>query len=191
MTLHERALDAAPWNKAYKHSVVRQYGIRMPEDLSLGEDLLFNYQYLDVTCPEILLNTIPMYVYTCAENETLNSKYRADLEQIYLLLDQQILDYLLKWRVDQEQMSRYYNSVLYGQERVLRNTFRNENKSSYINKIKTNTRILKSRKFRTALNNANCFIHPLYRLGYALGCWPIIQVLDKIVEIRRKRRVDY
>lgn len=185
MTLHERVLDAALWNKAYKRSIVEKYGIRMRRDISLGEDLLFNYQYLDVTRPEILMNQSSMYAYTSAENGTLNSKYRDDLEQIYDLLDEKILYYLQKWQVSQEQMTKYYNSVFYGLERVLFNVFREENTQPYFEKLRKNTRILFSKKFRAALKRSNCFIHPLFRVGYTIGCWPVIQILNKLAETKQ------
>lgn len=36
----------SPWAKAYKKSVAEQFSIRFPEDLAIGEDRIFNIEYL-------------------------------------------------------------------------------------------------------------------------------------------------
>lgn len=188
MELHERVLDAALWNKAYRRCVIEQYDIKMQESLSLGEDLLFNYHYLDVCRPQIVMQDSPLYLYTKAENGTLDSKYRADLRDIYALIDDTILTYLKKWEVSGEQLKKYYNSVFYMQERILRNTFRPECMLSRTEKYQLNRDILESEKFRTALRESDCSIHPLYRFGYEAGSWRMIQILDKLVKIKNRVR---
>lgn len=188
MELHERALDAALWNKAYRRCVIAQYDIKMRESLSLGEDQLFNYHYLDVCRPQIVMQDSPLYLYTKAENGTLDSKYRADLRDIYALIDDTILTYLKKWEVSGEQLKKYYNSVFYMQERILRNTFRPECMLSRTEKYQLNRDILESEKFRTALRESDCSIHPLYRFGYEAGSWRMIQILDKLVKIKNRVR---
>ena len=52
MSLHEMWLDAEPWNKLYRTDIVQTAKVRFPEDLSLGEDWLFNLAYIDASANE-------------------------------------------------------------------------------------------------------------------------------------------
>ena len=47
MKLSEQVLTNQPWNKLYRTEVIKEARITFPDKLSLGEDLLFNLQYLD------------------------------------------------------------------------------------------------------------------------------------------------
>ena len=126
MSRHEKTLDAALWNNAYRKRILDEHHLRMDEQLSLGEDMLFNYAYLDICRTKIALINNPLYIFTKAENGSLDSKYRADLKEIYETINHQILVYLHNWHISREQLAKYYSSVFYTMERVLHNTYRPE-----------------------------------------------------------------
>lgn len=46
MTINKFVIMSQPWNKIFDRSIIEEYNIRMDENLSLGEDMLFVYQYL-------------------------------------------------------------------------------------------------------------------------------------------------
>lgn len=187
MSLHERWMDSTLWNKAYRRSILTENHIRMEPSLSLGEDLLFNFEYLDHGRPEIVICNAPLYEYYQAENGSLDSKYRSDLKAIYDILDEKILFYLRKWHIAPEELTKYYNSVFYMQEKILRNTFRPESTLSRRERYTFNRQILKSEKFQRALRQSTCFIHPLFRFGYRIGSWPLLQLLDQLAAYKKQQ----
>lgn len=100
MSLHEMWLDAEPWNKLYRTDIVQTAKVRFPEDLSLGEDWLFNLAYIDASANEkIVVVTKPLYNYMRGNDESLDSKYRKDLLDIYRRLNDTCLSYLRKWKL--------------------------------------------------------------------------------------------
>lgn len=186
MLAHERWMDSTLWNKLFRRSVIAEAGITMDQELSLGEDMMFVYQYLDAARDGICLDNRPLYLYSHLSNGTLDSKYRPDLKDIYDLLDKRLLAYLRKWEVSEEHIRKYYNSVFYMQERILRNTFRPENTMPIREKYRINRQIMRGEKFRTAMNRSDCFIHPLYRIAYRTGSYRVVQLMDRLAA--RKNR---
>jgi len=188
MDLHEKTLEAALWNKVYKRSIIQDNHIEMPENLSLGEDLLFNYAYLDrCASPEIVFLNKCLYGYYCFSSESLNRKYRADLKEIYEELNVKTLGYLEKWDVSKDQMVKQYNCMYYRMDSVLRNTFREENRLSRVQKYKINNAILRGTEFQTILRMANCRIHPLYRLAYILRSYRVVRMVDFLAKVVKGR----
>ena len=72
-----------PWNKLFKTSIIKGNNIRFNEDLSLGEDLLFNLNYLDKSNGTIVVINKPLNYYLRTEKESLDNKYYPDLYEIY------------------------------------------------------------------------------------------------------------
>ncbi len=186
MNLRESALDSALWNKVFRRQIIHGNNISMIPNLSLGEDLLFNYEYLDVCCPSIAICNKPLYIYTKAENDSLDSKYRADLFEIYNLVNSRILEYLLKWNLPSDQMPKYYSSVFYSLERVLRNTYKPESQMTAKEKRVYNNSVIHSEMFQETLKKSDCNIHPLYRFAYYIGSWGLVRFLNKLVEYKGK-----
>lgn len=178
MLAHERWMDSTLWNKLFRRSVIVDADIVMDRHLSLGEDMMFVFQYLDAARDGICVINRPMYLYAHLSDGTLDSKYRPDLKEIYDLLDDRILGYLRKWEVSEGHIRKYYNSVFYMQERILRNTFRTECPLPNRKKYRMNRQILRSEKFRTALDRSDCFIHPMYRIAYRTGSYHLVQLMD-------------
>lgn len=186
MDVHEKTLDAALWNKAYRREILKAHEIYMDEAVSLGEDLLFNFAYLDVSRPQIVINNSPMYLYTKAENGTLDSKYRPDLKETYEAINNQLLLYLQRWGVSSTQMTKFYNSVFFAWERVLYNTYRPESTMTSMQKRRFNRQILKSSYFRDNFRKTNCYIHPLYRRAYEMGSWDLVRLLDSLITMKKR-----
>lgn len=47
VALESKSLLYAPHEKIYKSDIIKKYNLRFPENCSYGEDLIFNYRYLD------------------------------------------------------------------------------------------------------------------------------------------------
>ena len=185
MSLHEMWLDAEPWNKLYRTDIVQTAKIRFPEDLSLGEDWLFNLAYIDASANEkIVVVTKPLYNYMRGNDESLDSKYRKDLLDIYRRLNDTCLSYLRKWKLPTEQIEKFYNSRFYLYEKVLRNTMRAPDKTKR-EKMKWNSTLMQSDEFKASLQTRKCFIHPLYLFAYRSGNFSNVLLADQMVAIKR------
>lgn len=184
MTLHEMWLDAGPCNKLYRSDIIKSSGVRFPEDLSLGEDWLFNLAYIDASKNDrIAVITKPLYNYVRENDESLDSKYRSDLLDIYHRLNNACLTHLQKWGVSDAQMAKFFDSRFYLYERVLRNTMRALDKS-LSEKIRWNNAFLRSAEFREALETRECFVHPLYLMAYRSGNFKNVLLADRLCKMK-------
>ena len=186
MTLHENWLDAGPVCKLYKKAIIDKYDIRFDESISLGEDLIFNFDYIDKTNGRIIVNNVSLYNYVKTSDDSLSTKYYPDLFDIYKHNNNIMWDYILRWGCDDEQKQMFDNSCFYLYERVLGNTYHKH--STCKHKIRYNTAILKSDEFSKALKKSNCYINPLYRFAYQHHSYLMIRALDMILKIKKAKR---
>ena len=80
------ALFNVPWNKLYKREKINNY---FKEDLSIGEDLLFNLNYFS-NCNKIEIIEKCLYCYDVSQQESLTSKYNENLLEIEVMLFQEV-----------------------------------------------------------------------------------------------------
>ena len=186
MLLHSKWLDSTLWNKAFKADIIKKNQIKMKEDLSLGEDLLFVYDYLNNTSSEIVIINKYLYNYTQNRSDSLDTKYRDDLKDIYEHINKKIFNLLNKWNVNNDEYRKYYNSVFFSYEKVMKNTFMKESNLNFIKKISYNNKILNNENFIESINNSDCYIHPLYRMAYKSKVYLFVFLLDRIRNNIRK-----
>lgn len=184
MSAHELWLDTGPCNKLYHADIIKNNRIRFSEDLSLGEDWLFNLDYIDASENDrIAVVTKPLYNYVRGNSESLDSRYRSDMLDIYRRLNTACFSHLQKWNALPEQMEKFYNSRFYLYEKVLRNTMRAPDKSRH-EAIEWNSTFMKSAEFREALSKRTCFVHPLYLAAYKSGNFQNVLYMDRLHEIK-------
>ena len=181
MSLHKLWLDPMPWNKLYVRSIIISHHIRFPEDLSLGEDLIFNLNYLDFTNGKIVIVNKPLNFYVQSGQDSLDNRFYPNLFEIYKRINTSLLLSISKWQCDQSQFDMYYNSCFYSYERVLRNTYHKN--STINNKKKYNRYVMKSDEFKSAFNNSTCFIHPLYKVAYRHSMCFLLRLLDTVLRL--------
>lgn len=183
MKWHEQVLDAAPWNKFYRKEIIDKNHLRMDTSISLGEDLLFNFIYMDVCSnKKIYIINKENYNYVVGNGESLNSKFYPDMFKIYKYIDSQLYALLIKWQIDSEQMKMYYNSVYYSYIRSLNNTFAPKSTYSKKERYQYNNRILKSKEFKTAVKNSNCHIFLIEKLAYRTNSYWIVKKCMNIIK---------
>lgn len=68
----------APWNKLFVLDVVKEHQIAFPEDLSYGEDFLFNLAYAEY-CSGVIETREQLYNYIEQNPESLEARYKPDL----------------------------------------------------------------------------------------------------------------
>lgn len=185
MSLHEMWLDTGPWNKLYIAKIIKESGLHFSEDLSLGEDWLFNLAYIDASANEkIAVVTNPLYNYVRGNSDSLDSKYRQDLLDIYRRLNAECLAHLKRWGVSRTQIEKLYDSRFYMYEKVLRNTMRAPNMSRR-EKRRRNSTFMRSKEFQEALNTRRCFVHPLYLYAYRSGNFNNVLLAGWMVAVKR------
>ena len=186
MTLHEKWLDAGPVCKLYDKDIIVNNNIRFNENLSLGEDLTFNFDYLDCTSGDIVVIDCELYNYVNTNMNSLSNKYYKNMFDIYIQLNSMMYKYMQKWNCDEKQFGKYFNACFYKYEIVMKNTFHRDCKLPRKEKYKYNRMILKSDEFIQSLNLCNCFIHPLYRLAYKSKNYKCVEFIDKIIKLLKR-----
>ena len=86
MELFAKDYVNSPWNKLYDANIIQKNHIRYPQNLSLGEDLLFNLTYFQYAPTEYKLITLPLYYYQDDHTDSLSNSFRLDLFEIQLTL---------------------------------------------------------------------------------------------------------
>lgn len=194
MTLQEKELVAPLWNKAFVRDILMKNKITMPLDLSLGEDYIFNLKYLDCcNDTEIIILNEANYRYYGFSDESLNSKYRRNLWNIYNSMLKSLQVSLIKWGISEEQKTKFYNTAFYMYDHVLRNTFSAQNRDSLICKIRYNNRLLRSKRFRKALKLCNVSVNKNYLRLYSFGKYELLLVVDNILKMIKhwKKKKEY
>lgn len=181
MDLHSLWLDASPCNKLYLRKIIVENNITFANDLSLGEDLIFNLHYLDKTNGKIIVINKPLYNYIRDGKESLDNKYYADLLGIYNRINSEIFKYAKKWDVAENQIAKIYSSVFYGYEKVLRNTFDKKNKDSIIKKYSYNNKLMRSKDFTNSLKKMDGKIHYIYRFAYKTKIYFFVRCVDILI----------
>ena len=184
MTLHEMWLDAGPYCKLFRTDIIRENHLRFDETLSLGEDWLFNLAYLGAV-PDTAIKVIakPLYNYVQRNPESLDSKYRPDMLEIYRKLNNACESYLKKWKVPEGQLQKFYNSRYYSFDKVMRNNMKAPGRSRGAS-IRLNNKLIKSREFQEIYQKTDCYLNPLYKLAYKTGNFRMILLTDRLAAVK-------
>lgn len=183
--LAHKILTQSLWIRLFDVSVLRNNKIRMIETLSLGEDLIFNLEYLDAV-PETKICVINAanYIYLDSDTDSLNNKYREDLKEVNMLILDKISEYTAKWGIaDPESAALYNSSVYYKSVQIMQNTFHKNNKASYFQKIKYNNEILRSKAFIDALSLMDERIPNHLRKVYKTKNYFCVRICEKIIKL--------
>lgn len=175
MDLGNLVLLSQPWNKLFKNSIIIENNIRMPEDISLGEDTVFVYRYLScIISEEFAVINKPLYFYYSNNKQSLLNKYREDLFEVNKKLNRYLYEEVKKWNLSEEQIQLFYNGCYFRIENVLFNTFRKENPLSKKEKMEYNNKVIKSDEFQYWYKKNTNRINPFVKFSYMIkNCYPI------------------
>lgn len=183
MTLHEKWLDSGPYCKLYTRNIIVKNHIHFSESLSLGEDLIFNYEYLDCTKGDIVVINVHTYFYYVADANSLANKYYDNLIDIYKKINKTISYYVKKWHCGREQIQKMYNAFFFKYEVIMRNTFNIKNTMLNREKYNMNNSILRSYEFQNAYKNMSYKPHLLFRIAYSTHSYFIVRKVEKIISL--------
>jgi glycosyltransferase EpsJ len=175
--------------KLYSSRIINDYNIRMDEHIDLGEDLLFNIKYLDC-CENSEIVVVNNKSYYYFENMgSLFRKYRREYWEIQMKLYEALFHYLSKWNSSDEQIQKYYNSKISMYIGVFENTFKSDNNDSFVQKIRFNTCVLRSKDFRETLCKSNCYINPFVKLAYKSRSYFMVYIINSLARLKKKRQI--
>lgn len=186
--LYKRWLINSPCNKIYVTQIINDNNIRFNEELSLGEDLLFNLEYMRYI-DEIRIVNKALYNYIRTDEESLDNKYYENLFEIYKYLHSELYRYMKEFRVDlKEEEKDFYNLYFYMLMRVLNNTFNKKCSLTFFNKIKYNSYILKSREFKLCLEKSdlNLFFNDRYIKLLKSEKYSLVYIFTKLSIVKNK-----
>ena len=149
-SLNYYELLGIPWNKIYLRSILEDNHIRFRQELSLGEDMIFNLDYLHCQTGGYTFVSEPLYHYVVGRTNSLSSKYYPDLAGIYRMIYSRIKDELKcvpsayeKWE------SEYIHSYFFAFDRVFRNTWSRDNNNILLKKWLYNAMQFQSEEFQS------------------------------------------
>lgn len=99
----------SPINKLYKLSIIKENNIYMNKEIDLGEDLLFNLEYLK-HCNSIIFDNKCYYHYCMRAEENLTAKYRDNKLDLMKILYDKCMEFLDKYEAGYEKI-RELNSI--------------------------------------------------------------------------------
>lgn len=190
MTLSEKVLVQSPWLRLYDAEILNRYKIRMMENISLAEDILFNMDYLDaVPCTEVCIINKPNYRYCDNNTSSLKNKYRSNLYEINAVYLDRLEQYLQKWGLtDQTSQSKYHTVVFMKYCNVFDNTMSKNNDCSLYQRILENNRIMRDSQFVAAVDSMDMPISSLERKMYLSGNYFWIWIWELLKNLRRYLR---
>ena len=144
----------SPCNKIFSRKKINKYNISYIETLSLGEDMIFNLDYLEKCSGSIRIANEALYYYAQDDRESLDNRYYDNLFNIYKILFRKIKSTMDILETNYEVYKDDVNlGFFYLIERSLNNTFNKKNKDNLIKKIKYNNCILGSEEVRSCILN--------------------------------------
>lgn len=95
-----------PVNKIYKSNIIKKYKIGFNRDISYGEDLIFNFDYLKYVNGISIINST-QYYYVHDNTESLSKKYRYDRFSNEIILYNKILSLSKEKKIYSHEMQIY------------------------------------------------------------------------------------
>jgi len=190
MRLYDEVLIQGPCLALYKREFVNKHRIRMREDLSLAEDLIFNLEYLDAlgNVPIGIINKTN-YNYHNNDPSSLSRYYRSNLLEINEMIIRTLKDYLKEWGVvSGRAWKSYYATVIYKYINVLDNTFKESCPLTKREKIKYNNDVLLKRDFVEAMSNSDIRLPRSLRLAFTYRDYRVILLSKSINKIKQAIR---
>ena len=130
-----------PFCKLYKTEIIRRNQIRFPERINYGEDLLFNFAYMEHIHSAVFWN-INDYSYEQENDNSLSARYRKNMFEEELYLANVKTSFYKKKGVYNRDFEKFVHDGVFdmGYNAILKSFFRQDNKNikAYISDILKN-----------------------------------------------------
>lgn len=179
--LTQSLLPLPPWNKIYTREIIEKYNLHMDENLSLGEDFIFNLDYLSKTkTKKIILINLPLYNYVTGDSQSLDNKYYPNLLDMAKTINEAYINFAKDNNIISKKQKAVYTFCFYKLENVLLNTFKKENNMTFFEKIKYSNKILKSEDFKLYYKLSQVNPHPIFKFSYKHSNYIPAYILNKL-----------
>lgn len=182
MELNEKWLLPSPVTKLYKREIIQRYNLKMIKELSRGEDLIFNLDYLNKTYGKIAVLNRAGYIYVRTGEQSLDTGYCANAyEQSHIVINKFEEYFERNGIADDEAIQKLYAYGFYQMYRVLENTMLAPD-TSFSEKIKRNNKLLREYDFEKSYRLGKCTINKIYINAIKTKNYYVVYLVDKLIQ---------
>lgn len=151
LLLWKKGLLNPPYAKLYIKKVIEEHHLQMNHKIDIGEDLLFNLNYLEALGDkDIIVINKALYNYYIGQMDSLSSKFNKNYFEVVKLLNSEMLSACQRWCV--EDIVLYYRLAWIYYIEVMTNRFSKGNKENLVDKLKYNQTIIRSNEYKSVVN---------------------------------------
>lgn len=171
-----------PWNKIFDLNIIKRNNIKFNKNITLGEDLLFNIEYLDYISGEIIFLDEKLYYYRLPRVNSLSKKIIKNYDEQCIFLFKKIQYYIQKFNMtDKDLLKRFYDMMFFQFQKALEYNFLDEN-YTLKDKFKRNNKIMKTYEYRQCCLNSSISTNKVYRWCYRKYNYYFIYLLNLILK---------
>lgn len=94
------------WNKRYRTNIIREHGLKFPEGISIGEDTVFNLQYV-MLCESCKMSDAVLYCFHQENRQSLTRSGRTDLSGQLQMQGEALLQAIRQAAVEESVRKQY------------------------------------------------------------------------------------
>lgn len=151
--VHDLAGFRGPWAKLYKKEILNKYNIKFDEMLKIGEDFLFNLNFLQ-KIKKISFDDGYYYHYR-TNFDSVTMKYKENCFEIYEEILKKLEKFLKTNSIYDKSKNRFYKLSIKYLFICIDNEFRKENRKNILDKYRYLKYIRKNKYIENALINEN------------------------------------
>lgn len=154
--IQKAQLFNAPVNKLFSRDIILKHNIRFNPQITLGEDFIFNSDYVIKTeCDFVIINE-PLYFYNIFVSNSLSKKYIPNILENYISMDEKYLELIDKTGTDITKYEKRLSTIrLFSIVNSIKNTMSPNNKASTVAKVKKIKKILNSFDVKQIVSTAD------------------------------------
>lgn len=146
----------APVNKLFERDILIKKNIRFNPSVALGEDLIFNADYVMATGQDFVVVNEPLYIYDTSINNSVSKKYLPHMLDDYIEMEKKFNQLIEYTHSDMDKYSRRYATILlYNIVNAIKNTMSEQNSASSSEKIEQISEILEAFNIKDIVEKAD------------------------------------
>lgn len=184
-SLFRMGLFGATWNKLYEISRIKNNNIKFREDMDLGEDIVFNLEYLKHFNGNFYIINELLYHYIRRNRDSLMVRFNERYVEMNKIAYTEFLAYLNSVSADEESrrqiLASYFDVLVTAMDNLYMNR-KSMNQKLYAAKM---TERKKERELKNILNQMEGKIKIIYSIRYLLvshGFWIVDYHLRKVMK---------
>lgn len=154
--IQKAQLFNTPVNKLYEKAVIEKHALRFPPEVTMGEDFIFNANYVINTGCDFAVVNEPLYIYLIDAANSVSKKYIPTLFENYITVDNKFHELIDYTQADMNIYgSRYATILLFSVINSIKNTMSPLNPASTGQKIKYIKKILNTFDIKDIISKAD------------------------------------